>query len=141
MKRAVYVETSAVLRILLEGDRALLARVAREKKLITSTLTQIEANRALVRAVTEKRIDPRRQREGQRWLRTFFRSCDLLEMDDAIRERAGQPFPIEPVRTLDAIHLASALVWEEGVGTALMVSCDDRVRDNALALGLQVVPT
>lgn len=138
--RWVYVETSAVLRILLEGDKPLLKRIAREKSLVTSVLTQVEASRGLLRAATEGRIDHRQQREGQRWLRGFFRSCDLLSLDDAIRERAGQPFPIEPVRTLDALHLASALAWEEGVGSALMFSCDDRVRDNARALGMTVLP-
>jgi hypothetical protein len=138
--RWVYVETSAVLRILLEGDRPLLKRISREKSLVTSVLTQIEANRGLLRASTEGRIDHRQHREGQRWLRSFFRSCDLLSLDDAIRERAGQPFPIEPVRTLDALHLASALAWEEGVGGALVFSCDDRVRDNARALGMTVLP-
>lgn len=138
--RWVYVETSAVLRILLEGDKPLLKRIAREKSLVTSVLTQVEASRGLLRAATEGRIDHRQQREGQRWLRGFFRSCDLLSLDDAIRERAGQPFPIEPVRTLDALHLASALAWEEGVGSALMFSCDDRVRENARALGMTVLP-
>src|SRR5690242_524959 len=119
MTRWVYVETSAVLRVLLEGDRALLKRIAREKKLVTSVLTQVEAARGLLRATTEQRIDHRQQREGQRWLRSFFRSCDLMALDDAVRERAGQPFPIEPIRTLDALHLASALAWEDGVGSAV----------------------
>jgi uncharacterized protein len=140
MTRWVYVETSAVLRILLEGDRPLLQRLAREKKLVTSVLTQVEATRGLLRAITEHRIDHRRQREGQRWLRGFFRSCDLMALDDAICERAGQPFPIEPVRSLDALHLASALAWEDAVGGAVIFSCDDRVRDNARALGLTVLP-
>jgi hypothetical protein len=44
------------------------------------------------------------------------------------------------VRALDAIHLASALlareVWEELV----VLSFDERVRSNAVALGFTVLP-
>jgi hypothetical protein len=34
----------------------------------------------------------------------------LAEMDQLVRDRAGEPFPVEPVGGLDAIYLAT---WVE----------------------------
>jgi predicted nucleic acid-binding protein len=140
MKGVIYIETSAVLRVLLEGDRALAAKIGKARKLVTSALTRVEASRGLLRAERENRIDRRQLREGQAWLRRFLRSCDVIALDDEILDRAADDFPVEPIRTLDALHLASALVWESGMGATTMVSCDDRVRDNAIALGMMVLP-
>jgi len=140
MKGVVYVETSAVLRVVLEGDRLLVARLGKAKKLVTSSLTRVEAARGLLRAERERRIDRRALREGQAWLRKFLRSCDVISLDETVLDRAADDFPVEPIRTLDALHLASALLWESGIGAATVVSCDDRVRDNARALGLKLHP-
>jgi predicted nucleic acid-binding protein len=140
MKGIVYVETSAVLRVILEGDRSLVTKIGKAKKLVTSALTRVEASRGLLRAETETRIDRRGLREGQAWIRRFLRSCDVIALDEAVLTRAAEGFPIEPIRTLDALHLASALIWESGIGATTIVSCDDRVRDNATALGLTVYP-
>jgi hypothetical protein len=61
-------------------------------------------------------------------------------LDASVLSRARQSFPVGPVRTLDALHLASALAWDQAIGRLTVVSCDDRVRANALALGFDVVP-
>lgn len=44
--------------------------------------------------------------------REFFRRVALIELDAVVRLRAGGPLGA-PLRSLDAIHLASALVWRE----------------------------
>jgi hypothetical protein len=46
----------------------------------------------------------------------------------------------EPVRTLDAIHLATALLHATEIGSLAVLSIDQSVRANADALGLAVVP-
>lgn len=56
-------------------------------------------------------------------------------------DRARQPLPGDPVRTLDAIHLASLLVARSAVGGLRLLSLDERVRQAAKALGVDVVPT
>ena len=137
----LYVETSAILRILLEGDRLLAARLARASRLATSALTAVEAQRGLRRALVDRRIDRRAFREGDRWLHRFLRSCDEIALVSEVLARAGQEFPVEPVRTLDGIHLASALLWDHEIGGLSMVSCDDRIRNNAIALGWKIIPT
>jgi predicted nucleic acid-binding protein len=63
-------------------------------------------------------------------------SIDLIRMDDDLLERAAE---IEPstVRSLDAIHLATAL----GIGSDLVavVTYDARMSAAAQALGLPVI--
>ena len=52
--------------------------------------------------------------------------------------RVGRPFPVEPIRTLDAIHLATAEVLGESPQLVTIVTRDARVRVNARALGYAV---
>jgi predicted nucleic acid-binding protein len=55
--------------------------------------------------------------------------------------RARSSFPVEPVRTLDAIHLATAAVFHESLGGLQVLSFDERIRANAQQLGLGVTPS
>jgi predicted nucleic acid-binding protein len=55
-------------------------------------------------------------------------------------ERARRPFPLEPIRTLDALHLAAALHFQHELLGLTVLSLDARVRQNAEALGLPVLP-
>jgi predicted nucleic acid-binding protein len=134
-----YVETSALLRVLLDGDEALRPALSGEE-LYTSALTFVEATRAIARARRERRLDPADAREAERQLAAFERACDVLTLGDEVLRRARQELPEEPVRSLDALHLASALVLDAALGGFEVVSCDDRVRRNAAALGFAVVP-
>jgi len=61
-------------------------------------------------------------------------------MDDEVLRRAREAFPAKPVRALEAIHLASSRVLDDELGGVAVVSCDERVRASATALGLAVVP-
>ena len=55
-------------------------------------------------------------------------------------ERARRGFPREPVRTLDAIHLATAVQFQEAIPDLAVVSLNERIRYNAQALAMTVVP-
>jgi hypothetical protein len=57
-----------------------------------------------------------------------------------VAERAGGRFPLEPVRTLDAIHLASMAVLRESLPDLVVLSTDARVRENSAQLGFEVRP-
>jgi hypothetical protein len=49
--------------------------------------------------------------------------------------RLGRPFVVEPVRSLDAIHLATIEAIDEDPSTIVVVTRDRRIADNARALG------
>jgi hypothetical protein len=63
----------------------------------------------------------------------------ILEMLPNVLARALEPFPA-PVRTLDALHLAS-IEFLRGLGQAVeLASYDDRLIHAAEALGIRIAP-
>ena len=65
---------------------------------------------------------------------------NLLRIDSEVVERARKPFPAEPLRALDAIHLASALIVAAGVPELTLLTLDQRIRRAARGLGLSITP-
>ena len=64
----------------------------------------------------------------------------LWRVSSEIVDRARRPFPAEPVRTLDAIHLASALAVRSAVPGIELLSLDDRIRRSGKQLGFRLQP-
>jgi hypothetical protein len=48
------------------------------------------------------------ERAAVRALLRFGRRCFLVAVTDPVLARVRRPFPVEPIRTLDAVHLATA---------------------------------
>jgi hypothetical protein len=90
--------------------------------------------------MADGRLTALQYRKVSRWLSSFGKTCEIIALNELVLQRAQQTFPQEPVRTLDALHLASAQIWVEGVEPLTMVSHDNRVRENARALGFAVLP-
>jgi hypothetical protein len=63
----------------------------------------------------------------------------LMEISEEVRLRAGRQFPIEPIRTLDAIHLATALIFMRAFPNLFILSFDHRILENAQPLGIAAV--
>lgn len=133
-----YIESSALLAALLEHDVAARTALRRRTRRITSALAFAEAARALVRARVAGRLTAAAERAALRWLQTFRRRCDVVAVTDVVLARAGRPFPVEPIRTLDAVHLATAELLGEAPQLVTIVTRDARVSDNAWALGYVV---
>ena len=131
----VYAETSAVLRWLFaeEGGEALRAALAAEK-VTSSRLTLIETCRVVRRAERDRRITAAQSADVLAVFAQAVSTWAILEISEEIARRAEDGFPNEPVRTLDAIHLTSALFLRQSFPD-LVVSADERVRANAALLG------
>jgi len=132
---ARYIESSALLASFLEADVAAQRAIRARGRRMTSALTVAEAQRALLRARLVGRLTEDQERRALRGLQTFARRCELIAVSDDVLARAGRPFPVEPVRTLDAIHLASVELLGEPPQLMTVVTRDGRVADNARALG------
>jgi predicted nucleic acid-binding protein len=130
-----YVESSALVAALLEHDTAVTKRLPAGTRQVTSALTLSEAGRAVIRARMAGRLTAEAEKSAIRALRTFERRCFLLGVDQAVLDRVRRPFPVEPIRTLDAIHLATAELLEEPPQLVTILTRDERVRANARALG------
>ena len=138
----VYAESSAVLAWLLGEPDAVEVRtcLASAVMVLTSELTLVECDRVLIRATA---LGELREAEaaGQRAdLKRVATRWTLLRLGQEVIDRARQPFPLEPVRTLDALHLASALLGQAADSEMVVLSLDDAVRASARALGFDVRP-
>ena len=138
----VYAETSAVLAWLLGEPRGrpVVRAFKRAARVVASALTVAECERALVRAQATGQLGDEDARRIRRMLGRAVSTWAVVGIGDAVLARAGQRFPVEPVRTLDAIHLATARFVADTAEAILVVSLDDRVRANASRLGLDVAP-
>lgn len=68
-------------------------------------------------------------------------SLELVEIDSVVLDRAAQPLPTE-LGTLDAIHLASALLWKEAMEIdPVMATHDGALGPAAQAHGFKVLGT
>jgi predicted nucleic acid-binding protein len=133
-----YIESSALVAALLERDADALKSVRSRGRKVTSALTIAEAARAILRARAAARLTTDQERAAVQALRRFERRCFLVAVTDSILARVRRPFPVEPIRTLDAVHLATAEWLGEPPALMVVVTRDVRVRDNAHALGYAV---
>jgi predicted nucleic acid-binding protein len=134
-----YMESSALVAALLEHDTAAMKSLPAGTQHVTSALTLAEAGRAIIRARATGRLTADKERAAVRALRTFERRCFILDVDRAVLARVRRPFPVEPIRTLDAVHLATTALLGEAPQLVTIVTRDARVRENAQALGFMVV--
>jgi hypothetical protein len=66
-------------------------------------------------------------------------SLEIVEIDTAVLDRADQPIPTE-FGTLDAIHLATGLLWRDLIRSKPVMATHDRALGlSARAHGLAVV--
>jgi predicted nucleic acid-binding protein len=138
----VYLETSALLSWLLgepEGDVVRQALDASDV-VVTSRLTLVETERGLLRAEQEHRISSAERHTLMGLLARARAEWFRLALSEPICDRAEKPFPVEPVRTLDALHLASALTALEIYPDLAVLTLDERVNSNSRSLGLVVLP-
>jgi predicted nucleic acid-binding protein len=138
----IYAESSAVLAWLLgEAAASRVREVLRRAELVmASDLVLIECDRVLIRAVTLGEIDEGTAADRRAHLNAAAAHWHLYRLSLDIVERARRPFPPEPVRTLDAIHLASALAARSTVPSVELLSLDDRIRRAGEQLGFRLQP-
>jgi len=134
----LYAESSAVLAWLLGEPRssAVISLINGADAVTTSVLTILEIERALIRAGEQGVLAAA---DGQK-IRGIFaktlRSWVTMEVSEEVLRGAARMFPVEPVRTLDALHLSTALLFVQAFPDLQMLTLDRRVESNSRALGL-----
>ena len=138
----LYAESSAVLAWLVGQDagRSVRDELSQASLVLVSELTGVECRRAISRWVALGQVS---EEGAAAWRFRLARSAarwTVVAIAGQVLDRAVMPFPAEPVRTLDAIHIATALVVRVVQPDLAMLSLDARVRRNADALGFAVLP-
>ncbi len=138
----LYVESSAILAWLLGEPSATVAmrELRAADSIVTSSLTALECARGLSRAKALGRITNAGELAALRLLDEAEASWDVHDLSERVIARARGSFQSEPVRTLDALHLATALIFKEALGELCILTFDQRILDNALAMGIAVRP-
>jgi predicted nucleic acid-binding protein len=138
----LYAESSAILAWLLneQSAPAVVQSLAAAELIVASDLTLIECDRALIRAAALGELTEVETADRRALLIAAASQWHLLHVAEEIIDRARQPFPGEPIRTLDAIHLASLLVARSSLVGVKLLSLDHRIRNSAGKLGLDLAP-
>lgn len=123
-----YLDSSAFVKLVVaEPESAALRRaIARWPQRASSALLRAETIRALRRSGNTGQVPAARR---------LLRAVSMVQVDQPLLDRAADLEPGE-LRTLDAIHLASAL--EIGPDLGVMLAYDIRLRSAAQAYGLVV---
>jgi predicted nucleic acid-binding protein len=111
---SAYVDSSAVLRVVL-GQPGALAPSEVLAAGVTSELTRVECLRALDRLRRRNVLDAAQATTALEALDSVSAGLSVIDLDKLVLARAALPFGV-PVGTLDAIHLATALLWRERNG-------------------------
>lgn len=133
-----YLETSTVLAALLEGDAEAEASLRETGTRVTSVITFAEAQRAVIRARATRQLSDADARAATRALRLLERRVAIVRLSDELLARLRRPFLVEPVRTLDGLHLATIDLLADDSDPPVVVTRDRRIRANAKAAGMVV---
>ena len=138
----VYAESSAVLAWLLGEEAGPRVRevLRRAELVMASDLTLVECDRVLIRAVTLGELDEAAAADRRAHLNAAAAHWHLWRVSPEIVDRARHPFPAEPLRTLDAIHLASAVAARSAVPGVELLTLDDRICRVGVQLGFRLQP-
>lgn len=138
----VYAESSAVLAWLLAepGGERVAPALRPPSPVVVSTLTLIECDRALHRIARRRPADTTAVERLRAQLWELSAGWSVEPIGDAVVARARASFPDDAIRSLDAIHCATAVVIRDAIGELGVLSLDEQIRSNAIALGFRVVP-
>lgn len=134
----VYVDTSALLRLVL-AEPDTLKDLRSADALVSSELLAVEVLRTIDRLRVQGALSVEEAASRRATATLWLEAVDLVLLQRPILERASEPFPT-PLGTLDALHLATALVWRDRMRQPLLMATHDR--DLALAarsFGIEVV--
>ncbi len=135
-----YIDSSIILRLAL-GQPNALPEWRKVRRGVSSTLIQVECLRTLDRlrlAVDLSDTEVARRRAA---VLALIDSLELVHADASVFNRAAQPMPTS-LGTLDAIHLATAILWREAEESSLTFAThDEALARGAVAHGFQAVGT
>jgi uncharacterized protein len=133
-----YVDSSVLLRLVL-GQPNALAEWREIDRGVSSALISTESLRTLDRVRIRTGLSDLEVSRRRATILQLISSMELIDVDSNVLERAAQPTPTE-LGTIDAIHLASALLWQDATDIdPVMATHDAALGMAAKAHGLKVL--
>ena len=131
-----YLDTGVLLRILLKQENRLdLTKLPQEK--YSSELLGIECRRAIDRLRLESKLGDEAVARTMEELLLFERASGRIRLSRSVLQRSAMPMPTI-LKTLDAIHISSALMLRERKPTDVLFTTHDFQQTTAArAFGFQ----
>lgn len=134
----LYLDTSVLLRLVL-GEPDGLEDIRRAERLVSSELLAVESRRTIDRLRVLGHLSQDEASERLTMVTGWLEAVDLVLLRSPILARASEPLPTA-LGTLDAIHLATSLVWRDRMNQPLtMATHDGALGQAARAFGLDVL--
>lgn len=118
-----YIDTSALLRLVLREAGAL-DELRSYDSLVSSELIAVESCRTIDRLRLQGSLTTEEAADRRRVVAEWLEAIDLVLLRPPVLSRASEPLPT-PLGTLDAVHLATALIWRDRMGSSLIVATHD----------------
>jgi predicted nucleic acid-binding protein len=132
-----YIDTSALLRVVLREPGAL-DDLRSYDRLVSSELIVVESARTVDRLRLQGLLTTAEAAARVRAVNDWLEAIDLVLLRPPVLSRASEPMPM-PLATLDALHLATALIWRDRMGpVSAMATHDTTLGLAAQAFGFDV---
>ena len=134
-----YFDTSALIKRYVDEDgRREVLQLLRRHHCVASAVLSVELRSALCRRVTDGSLDARRVPEIMKRFAADREFWALVEVTSEVLQAAEELVAAHPLRTLDAIHVASAELFGERLAASELtfVSADARQTAAAAAIGM-----
>lgn len=118
-----YLDSSVVLRLIL-GQLEALAEWEEVEMGVASALVEVECLRTLDRLRLLGALSDDEVAERRAAVFGLMAATEVVEVTRTVLARASQPMPTA-LGTLDALHLATALLWREQTGAELALATHD----------------
>ena len=134
-----YFDTSALVkRYVDEPGRRQVQQLLRRHDCVTSAILPVELRSALRRRVAERMLESSRVSEILKRVAADRAYWTIIEVGTEVLSGAEALVSVHPLRTLDAIHVASAQLFAArlSISDLIFVSADQRQTEVASAIGL-----
>ena len=118
-----YIDTSALLRIVLREAGAL-DELRSCDALVSNELIAVESARTIDRLRLQGSLTAEEATARLRTVNEWLEAIDLVLLRTPVLSRASEPMPM-PLGTLDALHLATALIWRDRTGALPTLATHD----------------
>lgn len=133
----VYLDSSVILRVIL-GEPERLGNWRRVSHPVASELILLECLRTLDRNRVRLALSDVEVAQQRADTLEMVDTIDLVALDSSVLARAAGPFPTM-IGSLDAIHLASAILAREEIDDLRMATHDEELGLGARAMGFEVL--
>ena len=133
-----YIDTSALLRIVLREPGAL-DELRTFDGLVSNELIAVESAHTIDRLRLQGSLTTEEAAARGRTVNEWLEAIDLVLLRTPVLSRASEPLPMS-LGTLDALHLATALIWRDRMGSLTkMATHDTALGLAARAFGFEVL--